>query len=44
MLYGELNFLTWLSAFNEYVTRQFNMCCRGEKDTFSNFNTYFINL
>ena len=33
------------SAFNEYVTRQFKICCRGENDTFSNFNAYFrINL
>ena len=44
MVRHSLNLLTWLSAFNEYMTRQFKMCCRGEMDTFSNFNTYFISL
>ena len=36
-----LNFWTLLLVFNEYVTRQFKMCCCGEKCTFSNFNTDF---
>ena len=36
-----LNFLTLLSVFNEYVTREFKMCRHGEKGTFSNFNTDF---
>ena len=44
MLYGE-TLIELLNMANEYVTRQFKICCRGENDTFSNFNTYFrINL
>ena len=40
-----LNFWTLLSVFKEYVTRQLKMCCRGEKGTFSDFNTdYRIHL
>ena len=50
MLYGEtvielLNIDIAFLYINEYVTRQFKMCCRGEKGTFSNFNTEIrINL
>ena len=38
MVRHSLNFWTLLLVFNEYVTRQFKMCCRGEKGTFSHFN------
>ena len=41
MVRHSLNFWTLLSVFNEYVTRQFKVCCCGEKGTFSNTNTDF---
>ena len=44
MLRHSLNFWTLLSLFNEYVTRQFKMCCGGEKCIFSNFNLIYISL